>query len=169
MTYSIVFSSMTGNTAALAGKLHELLPSGSCVYFGEPSREAAETPADILFVGFWTDKGGCDPKTRMFLKMLDKRTLVLFGTAGFGSDPAYFEYILKTAAGEVPVSNTVLPGFLCQGKMKPEVKEKFEAILKADPENEKAKRLLEEYDKAVCHPNEEDFEKLRQWAEKLFF
>lgn len=32
--YSIVFSSMTGNTRKLADKIHEVLPKESCDYFG---------------------------------------------------------------------------------------------------------------------------------------
>lgn len=32
--YSIVFSSMTGNTRKLADKIHEILPKESCDYFG---------------------------------------------------------------------------------------------------------------------------------------
>ena len=32
--YSIIFSSMTGNTRKLADKIHEILPKESCDYFG---------------------------------------------------------------------------------------------------------------------------------------
>lgn len=169
MKHAIIFSSMTGNTAALAGRLHDLLPAESCVYFGEPSREAAEIEADVFFVGFWTDKGSCDSKTRVLLKKLNRKNIVLFGTAGFGSDPEYFEQILKNAGDNAPVSNTVLPGFMCQGRMKPEAKEKFEAMLAADPEDERARQMLKEYDSAATHPDEKDFEALDQWAEQFKF
>lgn len=165
MKHSIVFSSMTGNTAALADRLHTLLPEESCVYFGETSREALEADAEVIFVGFWTDKGSCDSKTRVFLKKLNHKTVVLFGTAGFGSDPEYFKEVLKAAAADVPVSNTVIPGFMCQGKMKPEAKAKFEARLAANPDDAAAKKMLAEYDAAVCHPNEDDFKALEAWSQ----
>lgn len=163
MKYSIVFSSMTGNTAALADRLHTLLPEESCVYFGETSREALD--ADVVFVGFWTDKGSCDSKTRVFLKKLNDKTVVLFGTAGLGSAPGYFEEILKAAAADVPVSNTVIPGFMCQGKMSPEAKAKFEAHLVSNPDDAAVKKMLAEYDIAACHPNEEDFKALDAWSQ----
>ncbi len=163
MKYSIVFSSMTGNTAALADRLHTLLPEESCVYFGETSREALD--ADVVFVGFWTDKGSCDSKTRVFLKKLNDKTVVLFGTAGLGSAPGYFEEILKAAAADVPVSNTVIPGFMCQGKMSPEAKAKFEAHLASNPDDAAVKKMLAEYDIAACHPNEEDFKALDAWSQ----
>ena len=34
VNYSIIFSSMTGNTRKLADKIHEILPKESCDYFG---------------------------------------------------------------------------------------------------------------------------------------
>lgn len=164
MKYAIIFSSMTGNTAALADRLHDLLPAEDCVYFGETSRDAVNVDADVIFVGFWTDKGSCDSKTRVLLKKLDRKNIVLFGTAGFGSEPEYFDQVLRAAEADIPVSNTILPGFMCQGKMKPEAKQKFEARLAAAPDDEHAKKLLKEYDAAVCHPNEEDFKALEAWA-----
>lgn len=165
MKYSIVFSSMTGNTAALADRLHTLLPEEFCVYFGETSREALDADADVVFVGFWTDKGSCDSKTRVFLKKLNDKTVVLFGTAGLGSAPGYFEEILKAAAADVPVSNTVIPGFMCQGKMSPKAKAKFETHLASNPDDAAVKKMLAEYDIAACHPSEDDFKALEAWSQ----
>lgn len=167
MKYAIAFCSMTGNTAALAYHLQSILPAESCVYFGEISREAAAADADVFFVGFWTDQGSCDSKTRVFLKKLDGKTIILFGTAGFGSEPEYFKQVLHNAESEISVRNTIFPGFMCQGKMRPEAKAKFEALLAADPNDERAKKLLKEYDAALCHPNEEDFKALEEWASQF--
>ena len=58
MSYAIVFSSKTGNTALLAQTLREQLPQADCCYFGAP--DAAALTADTLYVGFWTDKGKAD-------------------------------------------------------------------------------------------------------------
>jgi flavodoxin len=116
MTYSIVFNSITGNTAALADQIHNLLPNDTCVYFGDPSREALETDADLTFVGFRTENGRCDSVTSVFLKKLDKRTITLFAYSVSHSDSDYFKRMLSAAESEIPVSNTVLPGFMCGGK-----------------------------------------------------
>ena len=61
MSYAIVFSSKTGNTALLAQTLREQLPQTDCCYFGAP--DAAALAADTLYVGFWTDKGKADADT----------------------------------------------------------------------------------------------------------
>ena len=46
MSYAIVFSSRTGNTALLAQTLQEQLPQADCCYFGAP--DAAALAADTL-------------------------------------------------------------------------------------------------------------------------
>ena len=70
MKYAIVYSSKTGNTAALADRLHDILPHEHCVYFGDTSHYSPDLGADLIFAGFWTDKGSCDDRTRVFLKSL---------------------------------------------------------------------------------------------------
>ena len=65
MSYSIVYSSRTGNTALLAQTIRDSLPAGDCLYFGAPDARALE--ADTIYVGFWTDKGTCDESIANFL------------------------------------------------------------------------------------------------------
>ena len=50
--YSIIFSSLTGNTRKLADKIHEILPKESCDYFG--TADAQGTESELLYIGFWT-------------------------------------------------------------------------------------------------------------------
>ena len=71
--YSIIFSSMTGNTRKLADKIHEILPKESCDYFG--TADAQGIKSELLYIGFWTDKGNADLEEVMhifkrFLAML---------------------------------------------------------------------------------------------------
>lgn len=80
MSYSIVYSSQTGNTKQLAETLRETLPQEGCRYFGTPAEAAAE--ADTLYVGFWTDRGHADADCNAFLKTLRGKKVFLFGTAG---------------------------------------------------------------------------------------
>ena len=54
MTYSIVYSSKTGNTKMLADALHQALPADDCLYFGAPDAQALA--AERIYIGFWTDK-----------------------------------------------------------------------------------------------------------------
>ena len=145
MKYAIVYSSKTGNTAALADRLHDILPHEHCVYKRQ-------------------DKGSCDDRTRIFLKNLQNTKIALFGTAGYAA-PDYIHSILKQAEANIPVNNTVLTGFVCQGKMQPAVADKFAAMLEKDPEDAKAKLLRDTYNEGLSHPNEEDFANFKKWAE----
>ena len=52
--YSIIFSSLTGNTKKLADTIRAVLPAEDCDYFGAPKAE--ELHSEILYIGFWTDE-----------------------------------------------------------------------------------------------------------------
>ena len=51
--YSIVFSSLTGNTKKLAEAIYEVLPKDKCDHFGETGSQVPGS--DLLYIGFWTD------------------------------------------------------------------------------------------------------------------
>ena len=114
MSYAIVFSSRTGNTALLAQTLREQLPQADCCYFGAP--DTAALAADTLYVGFWTDKGKADTDTLDFLKQLRGKRVFLFGTAGFGGSAPYFEKILAATRKALDGSNTVIWQFYVSGQ-----------------------------------------------------
>ena len=159
MSYAIVFSSKTGNTRLLADTLRASLPQNECTYFGAPAPEALE--AETLYIGFWTDKGNADADTLALLRTLKNKRLFLFGTAGFGVDTAYFDAILARVQAVPDGSNTVIGTYMCQGKMPPSVRARYEAMraLPAPPENLDA--LIENFDRARTHPDADDRDRLR--------
>ena len=114
MSYAIVYSSNTGNTAQLAQRIKHILPPKELIYFGAPAVEA--TQADILFVGSWTDKGTCSLEIDHFLNRLNNKRVYLFGTAGFGGSPTYFAQIGERMAQNLSSGNVLLGYYLCQGK-----------------------------------------------------
>ena len=129
MSYAIVFSSKTGNTALLAQTLQEQLPQADCCYFGAP--DTAALAADTLYVGF----GGSAP---------------------------YFEKILAATRKALDGSNTVIGSFMCQGKMPVSVRQRYEAM-KAKPLHiPNLDTLIENFDKALSHPDAADLEQLKQ-------
>ena len=165
MTYSIVYSSRTGNTRMLAEALREALPREDCIYFGEPDTKALE--AETIYLGFWTDKGSCDEKMAAFLSGLGGKEIALFGTAGFGKEDAYFEAILGRVKEHLPADCRYLGGFMCPGKMGMGIRRRYEAMLEANPEDSRAKMLLENFDAVLDRPNDQDLEALTNWARSL--
>ena len=155
MTYAIVYSSRTGNTEELARAIREALPERNCIYYGGPDAKALE--ADMIYLGFWTDKGSCDESCAEFIKSLSCQKLFLFGTAGFGGAPAYFEQILDRVKSKLGSGVTVLGSYMCQGKMPMSVRERYMQM----EESPRRTAMLENFDAALSHPDAEDLENLR--------
>lgn len=163
MSYAVVYSSNTGNTAQLAQRIKGILPPKDLIYFGVPAAEAAL--ADIIFVGSWTDKGTCSSEICDFLKSLKAKQVYIFGTAGFGGSPAYFAQIGERMAQNLPSGNTLLGYYLCQGKMPAAVRSRYEEMAQTDPQ--KAKLMLDNFDRALSHPDEKDLDELERDVSKL--
>lgn len=156
MSYSIVYSSRTGNTALLAQAVREALPQEECRYFGAPHAEALS--ADTIYVGFWTDKGTCDEAATRFLQSLTDQKVFLFGTAGFGGAPAYFEQILGRVKANLASGAEVVGAYMCQGKMPQAVRDRYEAM----EDSPRRTAMLENFDRALSHPDQGDLAGLKQ-------
>ena len=182
MKYAIVYSSRTGNTKKLADKALEVLEErsqGECLYFGEASgtdeaqggAEECISDADVLYAGFWTDKGNADGGMLRFLKALGEKEkipgqIILFGTAGFGADQAYYDRIIKTVAGELPEPAKLKASFMCQGRMQQNVLERYQSMLEANPEDSRTQLMVENYKAALTHPDEADLAAFKEFLIK---
>ena len=131
MKYAVVFESRTGNTAELAEHIKSLISPENLVFFGKPSAYAAQ--ADLIFVGTWTDKGTCCDEIAGFLKGLSGKQIFIFGTAGFGGSPEYFNVITSRIVKNIPSGNIIKGSYFCQGKMPQSVRARYEAIEKNRP------------------------------------
>ena len=112
--YSILYSSLTGNTKVLADAIHEALPQDECEYFGVS--DTVIPSSELLYIGFWTDKGNADTKTLQLLSQLKNKQIFLFGTAGFGGSDVYFRKILNQVKQFVDASNVIVGEYMCQGR-----------------------------------------------------
>ena len=155
MSYAIVYSSRTGNTQLLAQALRDALPADECVYFGAPAAQALQ--ADTVYAGFWTDKGTCDEAAGEFLRSLHGKRVFLFGTAGFGGAPSYFEGILERVRTLLAKDVTVIGSYMCQGKMPQPVRDRYEAM----EESPHRTSMLENFDRALSHPDADDLARLK--------
>lgn len=182
--YSIVFSSRTGNTAELAETVREALPEGTCEYFGSVNdavdggfdsdssygdgscANSAIPASETLFVGFWTNQGVADRETQQLLGQLRNRKIFLYGTAGFGGSEAYFQAILDKTKAFIDDSNTVIGTFMCQGKMPHSVRERYVKMKEQPDHMPNIDTMIENFDKALSHPDANDLEKLANLVSK---
>ena len=154
MTYSIVYSNPDGNTKLLADVIYNNLDKSSITYFGLPCEEALR--ADIIFIGFWTNRGMCDDVCKEFLARLSYQRIVLFGSAGFGLSDDYFHEILAETEKLLPNGVDVLDTFMCQGRMKMSVREKYLLQKELNPNNPKIDMMIKNFDMALKHPDSND-------------
>lgn len=166
MTYAVVYSSRTGNTEMLAKAIREFLGEEGCVYFGPPDKRALE--AERIFVGFWTDKGSCDGETAAFLGELRGREVFLFGTAGFGGDPGYFARILSNVRGNLPADGRITGCYMCQGRMPIQVRQRYEAMEGKPGAPGNLGMMIENFDRALSHPDQADVEGLLETVGKVW-
>ena len=155
MSYAIVYSSPTGNTAMLAQVIRETLPQAECRYFGGPDDQALS--AERIYVGFWTDKGTCDEQTARFLERLTDQQVFLFGTAGFGGETAYFDQILGRVKEKLGPEVQVIGTYMCQGKMPDSVRARYQAM----EDSPRRTAMLENFDQALTHPDDLDLAQLK--------
>lgn len=152
MNKRIVFNSNTGNTRMLAETIDLAL--------GENTQE-------ILFVGFWTDKGTADAKTIDFLKSCQNKKIFLFGTCGFGGSTEYFEQIIERVKANLDATNEVIGWYMCQGKMPQTVRARYTAMKDSTNCPPNIDQLIENFDKALSHPDTEDLENLSIVVKKI--
>ena len=157
--YSIVFSSLTGNTKKLADAIRAVLPKEDCEYFGAPKAE--ELHSEMLYIGFWTDKGTADSDTLKLLQSLKNRKVFLFGTAGFGGSDEYFKKILSRVKQSLDLSNVVVGEYMCQGKMPQSVRERYVKMKELTNAPANLDMLIDNFDSALSHPDEKDIIKLK--------
>ena len=148
--YSIIYSSKTGNTKKLAEAIYNTLPQNKCDYYGTVDK-IDDVLSNVIYIGFWTEKGNADHLTIDFLNKLKNKKIFLFGTAGYGESEKYFEG-----------SNTIIGTFMCQGKMPLSVRERYEKMREQNNISLNIDKLIANFDKALSHPNKVDLKTLEQ-------
>ena len=148
MRYAIICCSRTGNTARLAERARRALDAAGA--------EEASSPADadVTLLGSWTDKGGLDPSLADALPALAGRRVFIFGTCGFGGDPAYYDRVLDSFASALPAGAEVVGRYMCQGQMPPAVRERYVTMAEKDPA--RFEPMIENFDRALGHPDDAD-------------
>ena len=160
MKCAIVYSSRTGNTRMLAETIQRTLPESDCLYFGAPDEKALE--AERIYAGFWTDKGTCDEQMAEFLKKVTGQEVFLFGTAGFGENQDYFDKVLSRTEKNLGENVRIAGSFMCQGKMPMSVRERYEKMQNSGAKIPNIQGMIENFDKALSHPDAQDLERLQK-------
>ena len=164
MNIAIVYKSITGNTKTIAEAIKESIYDNNIVYFGEPKKDIE---ADLYIVGSWTDKGNFTKEISEFLSQLNNKKIAYFGTAGFGGTTEYYDTIYNRVKKNINESNMLLGYFYCQGKMPLRIKNKYEQLIKANPEDKNLQVSIKNFEQALNHPDNEDTENAKIWINTI--
>lgn len=165
MAHAIVVDSKTGNTRKLADALASELGDEVAVA-GTVEAAAAIAQADTVLAGFWCDKGDCSETAATMLQGLAGKRVFLFGTAGFGGSLEYFERVLGNVRQHLPKTAQLIGTFMCQGRIAPAARGRWEAALAKNPEDRQAKMMLMTFDAAEKHPTKQDLTRVVTAAKK---
>ena len=165
MNYAVVYASVTGNTKMLAEEVRRVNGGEECVYFGTAGADVPE--AGLIFAGFWTDKGDCSGEMTEVLEGLHGQKIFLFGTAGFGGSEEYFSRILERVKAHIPEENEIIGSYMCQGKMPQSVRKRYESMLEQNPEDQRMQGMIDNFDRALAHPDEHDLKAFDRALEAL--
>lgn len=161
MKVAIIYKSLTGNTKQIADEIASVIEDAQLVYIGEPTEGI---DADIYFVGSWIDKGNCTKEIAEYLSGAEAKKIALFATAGFGGSIEYYNTLAERIKSQIPVSNQIVGQFFCQGKMPVSVRERYVAMMQANPEDKNLEVSIRNFDEALTHPDEADREAVKRWA-----
>lgn len=170
MNIALITNSKSGNTAQLAQALREAFAVSDVQLVCDVELpDAPDTTqledaagqallADAICVGFWCDKGSCTGGVAKLLERMDRKRVFLFGTCGFGGSQEYFDQIIERVREHLPQTTELVSAFMCQGKMGPGVRARYEAMLAKDPTDARAQALIDNFDSALAHPNVDDLD-----------
>lgn len=84
----------------------------------------------------------------------------------FGADQSYYQQIIDRVTSNLAGDAELAGWAMCQGKMGPAVKQRYEAMLEQDPDNARFKMLLDNWVAAKDHPTKEDLDNMAAAAKK---
>lgn len=157
--YAIIFSSRTGNTRELADTIRgHCRTRGVRTSGGEIRRSGCRD--DLC--GFLDGQGHGGSGMPGAAGQASEQKIFLFGTAGFGGSEAYYQKILANVRTAIDASNTVVGEYMCQGRMPQAVRDRYVKMKEMPDAKPNLDALIENFDQALSHPDQEDLERLRR-------
>ncbi|MGS5516620.1 flavodoxin family protein BilS [Clostridioides difficile] len=154
----ILYSSLTGNTKKIAYSIYDVIQGEKDIKnISELVDDSINYENyDIVFIGYWVDKGICDKNSKQVLENIHNKKIALFGTMGASTKGSYGASIIEKVESIVSKDNENLGSFICQGKIAKELKVKYEELLKLHPENEHIREQLNNDEESQSHPDEQE-------------
>lgn len=162
----ILYSSLTGNTKSVAEAMASVMPEGTpCV----PVKEAPANLGDYdtVFVGFWVDRGTANKEAAKLIETLTNKHVVFFATLGMYADSEHARESIEKASGLLPNKESLVDGFVCQGKIDPKVIEMMYKMFPPGSAHGQSPERDALHKAAETHPDEQDFANAKEFAKSV--
>ncbi|HBF4254356.1 flavodoxin family protein BilS [Clostridioides difficile] len=165
----ILYSSLTGNTKKIACSIYEAIQGKKEIKnISELVDDSIDYENyDIVFLGYWVDKGICDKNSKQVLENIHNKKIALFGTMGASTKGSYGASIIEKIQSIIPKDNEILGSFICQGKIAEGLKVKYKEMLKLSPDNEHIRQQLNNHEKSQSHPDEQEIYEANVFAKNM--
>lgn len=165
LDYAVLYCSETGNTKQVAFQIFSALPGQDKDILNLSETERIPD-AKTYFIGFYVNKGTCSVEVIRCLEHMGGRNIALFGTCGSSPLQDYKKMVENQVTVWIESDNVYLGMFLCQGKMPIQIRHKYEGLRTLE-NSSTVERMLSNFDEAMLHPNEQDFEAARCFAREV--
>lgn len=163
MKILIAYSSRTGNTKKVAEALYEGAPEGTVL--ADMDACPAADDFDLIFAGYWADRGAPDAKAQRFLRTLAKKRVVLFQTSGASPMSEHAYTVFANAGTCLAEGNRVIGVFAVQGAVDPALVEQMRKMPKGSAHN--SSQMEATVKEAASHPDEEDLLRARAYMKAV--
>lgn len=159
MNILICYSSKTGNTRKIAEAIQQAIPEAEMF----PVESAPEpSQFDLVFMGFWVDKGTADANAIKYMTTLKAQKVALFATLGAYPESQHAQDSLDNAVNLIPDCD-VVARFICQGAIDRKLTDWMRTLPPEHPHAPNAERI-QRWTDAASHPNEDDCRDAQFWA-----
>ncbi|HCQ5682955.1 TPA: flavodoxin family protein [Clostridioides difficile] len=165
----ILYSSLTGNTKKIACSIYDAIQGKKEIKnISELVDDSIDYENyDIVFLGYWVDKGICDKNSKQVLENIHNKKIALFGTMGASTKGSYGASIIEKIQSIIPKDNEILGSFICQGKIAEGLKVKYKEMLKLSSDNEHIRQQLNNHEESQSHPDEQEIYEANVFAKNM--
>ena len=160
----IAYSSKTGNTEKIAQALYEG-HSDTCELKKVTEIQDANT-YDVVFVGYWVDKGGPDAKAKALLSTLKGKKVVLFQTLGAEAYSEHGRTSFANAAKYLSSDCMVLGTLSIQGAIDPQLIAAMSKMPAGSP-HAPSEASKKRWAAASTHPDAADLQTAKEYMQNF--
>ena len=165
--YLVVYASETGNTLMLAKEIYNAI---NCPKDDKGLVDIrawnGTLDAELYFIGFWINRGSCSLEIIDLISSLHGKNVAFFGTCGLGDSYEYHKMLEQNARAWLADDNNYLGAYFCLGKMRREIREKYEDM-RGKCADYQIDSMLERFDNSAEHPDNQDLLQVRLFTDEI--